>query len=42
MSRLIGWREVEAYPGKGTYEIEEKTIGAAAEVKKTALSGILG
>ena len=40
--RGLGWREIEAYPGKGTFSIEEKTIGAAEEVKEAALTGVPG
>jgi hypothetical protein len=40
--RGLGWREIEAYPEKGTFEIEEKPVGAAGEVRKAALAGFLG
>ena len=40
--RGLGWRDVEAYVSKGTFEIEEKPVNPAEAVPKKALAGMLG
>ena len=39
--RGLGWRDVEAYPTKGSFQIDEKPVTGAAPVAKTALERLL-
>ncbi len=40
--RGLGWRDVEAYPGAGSFRLDEKPVNAAEGNTKTALEGMLG